>query len=62
MGKEGLNKRFTPQAADLLGKVLESAVSTVIASEPVAIPILQRFDGVYIQDGSTMGAIISWGR
>ena len=51
---QGLNKRFTPQAADFLGKVLESAVSIVIASEPVAIPILQRFNGVCIQDGSTI--------
>ena len=33
----GLNKRFTPQAANCLKKVLEAAVGTVIASEPVAI-------------------------
>lgn len=51
---QGLNKRFTPQASDCLQKVLEAAVGTVIASEPVAIPILQRFNGVHIQDGSTI--------
>ena len=48
----GLSKRFTPQASDFLQKVLETAVSTVIASEPVAIPILARFNGVHLQDSS----------
>ena len=51
---QGLNKRFTPQAADCLQKVLETAVSQVVAGEPVAIPVLQRFNGVHIQDSSTI--------
>lgn len=51
---QGLDKRFTPQAADCLQKVLETAVSQVIAGEPVAIPVLQRFNGVHIQDSSTV--------
>ena len=50
----GLSKRFTPQASDCLQKVLETAVSTVIAAEPVAISILERFNGVHIQDSSTV--------
>ena len=50
----GLSKRFTPQASDCLRKVLEEAVSTVIASDPVAIPVLQRFNGVHIQDSSVV--------
>ena len=50
----GLSKRFTPQASDCLHKVLEEAVSTVIASDPVAIPVLQRFNGVNIQDSSVI--------
>ena len=37
-------------AANFLLKVLESAVVTTIESEPVAIPILLRFNGV--QDSS----------
>ena len=48
----GLSKRFTPRASDCLQKVLETAVGTVIASDSVAIPVLQRFNGVYIQDSS----------
>lgn len=50
----GLSKRFTPQASDCLHKVLEEAVSTVIASDPVAIPVLQRFNGIHIQDSSVV--------
>lgn len=49
---QGLDKRFTPDAANFLLKVLESAVVTTIESEPVAIPILLRFNGVFIQDSS----------
>jgi len=51
---QGLNKRFTPKASDCLQKVLESAVSQVISDDPVAIPLLQRFNGVHIQDSSTV--------
>jgi len=51
---QGLNKRFTAQAADCLQKVLETAVSQVVAGESVAIPVLQRFNGVHIQDSSTI--------
>ena len=36
---QGLDKRFTPQAADCMHEVLEAAVATVIADEPVAIPV-----------------------
>jgi len=50
----GLNKRFTPEASDCLQKVLELAVSQVISDAPVVIPLLQRFNGVHIQDSSTV--------
>jgi hypothetical protein len=51
---QGLNKRFTSEASDCLRKVLEEAVSQVISDDPVAIPLLQRFNGVHIQDSSTV--------
>ena len=54
ISSQGLDKRFTPDAAKFLQEILETAVSTVIAAEPVAIPILQRFNGVFIQDSSTV--------
>jgi len=56
---QGLDKRFTPDAARFLQGILESAVSTVIAAEPVAIPILQRFNGVFIQDSSTVSSTVT---
>jgi hypothetical protein len=51
---QGLEKRFNQQAANFLHRVLEEAVNTVIAADPVAIPVLQRFNGVYLQDTSTV--------
>jgi len=51
---QGLDKRFTPQASDCLKKVLESSVETLITVDSQTIPIMQRFNGVYIQDSSTI--------
>ena len=51
---QGLNKRFTSEASDCLQKVLESAVSQVISDDPVTIPLLQRFNGVNVQDSSAV--------
>lgn len=51
---QGLDKRFTPQAADCLKQVLESSVETLITVDSQAIPIMQRFNGVYLQDSSTI--------
>jgi hypothetical protein len=42
---QALDQRFTPQAAAFLQAVLQDAVSRVITSDPVAVPILQRFPG-----------------
>lgn len=49
---QGLSKRFTKEASNFIKGTLESAVGTVIESEPVLIPLLMRFKGVYIQDSS----------
>ena len=49
---QGLDQRFTREAAALLQAVLHAAIGEVIASQPVAIPILQRFNGVIVQDSS----------
>lgn len=51
---QGLDQRFSESAADLTQAVLEQAIQEAIASEPVAIPLLQRFAGVYILDSSTV--------
>jgi hypothetical protein len=49
---QGLDQRFTKEAASFLHQVLDEAVSTIISTNPAAIPLLRRFNGVYIQDSS----------
>ena len=51
---QGLDARFTEEAAHFLQQVLQAAVQQLLAADPVAIPLLQRFNGVYLQDGSTI--------
>lgn len=54
LSPQGLEQRFTETAARLVQRVLACAVEQVIASRPVAIPILQRFEGVYLRDSSVI--------
>jgi hypothetical protein len=51
---QGLDQRFTPAAADCLKAVLDAAVASILATEPVAIPVLARFPAVTIEDSSTV--------
>jgi hypothetical protein len=53
---QGLDQRFTPCAADCLLRVLQAAVTRVLATDPVAIPVLQRFaGGVCVLDSTIIG-------
>lgn len=51
---QGLDQRFSQEGAQCLYQVLQESVKQVIESEPVAIPVLQRFKGVYLEDSSTI--------
>ena len=51
---EGLTQRFSPSAADLLQKVLAAAIQRVLAADPLAIPLLERFAGVYVEDSTVI--------
>ncbi|HEX2184860.1 MAG TPA: IS4 family transposase [Chloroflexota bacterium] len=51
---QGLDGRFSPQAAELVRQVLETAVHTLVTTDPVAIPLLARFNGVYLHDSSVV--------
>ena len=51
---QGLEQRFTEEANDCLNQVLQKAVAQAVQAEPVNIEILQRFNGVYIEDSSTI--------
>lgn len=51
---QGLEQRFTEKAARFLQHLLAYAVEQAIASRPAAVPILQRFQGVYLRDSSVI--------
>jgi hypothetical protein len=51
---QALDHRFTPAAAAAMKALLGAALHQVIAATPVAIPLLQRFKGVYVQDSTTI--------
>src|SRR5438128_4439057 len=51
---QGLDQRCTEAAAAFLEAVLGAAVQAVVAAEPVAIPLLQRFMSVVLLDCSTI--------
>lgn len=51
---QGLDQRFTQAASNCLHQVLQAALAETIQSEAVAVPVLQRFNGVYIEDSSSV--------
>jgi hypothetical protein len=51
---QGLEQRFTEEAAGFLQLLLAYAIEQVIVSRPAAVPILQRFQGVYLRDSSVI--------
>ena len=51
---QGLEQRFTKDAAEFMQIMLEETISEVIQTEAVTIPILKRFKGVYLNDSSTI--------
>jgi len=51
---QALDQRFTPAAAACLEQVLAAAVATTVTADPVAIPLLQRFPGVYVLDSTSI--------
>ena len=55
---QAIDQRMTENAASLLLDVLDAAASSVLAADPVAIELFERFNGVYIQD-STLIALPS---
>src|SRR5215210_6589614 len=51
---QGLDQRFTPQAAACLRTVLGAAAQQVVAADPVTTPLLNRFNGVYVLDSTVI--------
>lgn len=51
---EGLTQRFNEQAATLLQRVLAAGVTQVLAADPLAIPLLEHFPAVYLEDSTVI--------
>ena len=51
---QAIDQRFSFSTAALLQQILTSSIQQLIASEPVAIPLLQRFTGVRVLDSTTI--------
>lgn len=54
ISKQGLEEHWTYRTAEWLYAVLLRAVQCLISANAVALPLVQRFAGVYIEDGSTI--------
>lgn len=51
---QGVDERFTPEAATFLRGMLDFAVTQLVENDPVLIPLLNRFQGVYLLDSTTI--------
>jgi hypothetical protein len=51
---QAIDQRFTFATASLLRSILSGSLTQLIAADPVAIPLLQRFAGVRVQDSTTI--------
>jgi hypothetical protein len=51
---QAVEQRFTPALAEFLRQLLSALVAEVVAAPKVAIPLLQRFTAVFVQDSSAI--------
>jgi Transposase DDE domain len=51
---QAVDQRFTLATAALLQEIVTTSMQHLIATDPVAIPILQRFTGVRVHDSTTI--------
>lgn len=51
---QGLDKRFSRESSEFMKQVVDLGVEQMIISDSVACEIMQRFNGVYIHDSSTI--------
>lgn len=52
---QAIDQRFTTATADLLQQVLLASIQQVVATDSVAVPILQRFTSVRVHDSTSIG-------
>jgi hypothetical protein len=51
---QAISQRMTDKLADFFKQLLEAALVQVITVDPVSLPLLQRFNGVYVQDSTVI--------
>ncbi|GAC1565282.1 MAG: hypothetical protein NVS2B7_39480 [Herpetosiphon sp.] len=51
---EGLTQRFTAEAATFLEQLLAAALTRVLTADPLDIPLLGHFAGIYLEDSTTI--------
>ena len=52
ISRQAIEQRFTAEAAQTLKAILDAAASEVISADPQVLPLLEQFNGIYIQDSS----------
>ena len=51
---QSLHERFGPASARFMQSLFDETLHTLVTTDPAAIPLFERFRGVYIQDTSTV--------
>jgi hypothetical protein len=61
LSEPGLCQRFTPAASAFFLALLRAAMQVVLAAPAAALPLLERFNGVYLFDGTqlTLPAVLA---
>jgi hypothetical protein len=54
ISSQGMEQRMTAEAAEFMYQFLEGAIQQVIFTDPVMLPVLQRFHGVHLRDSSVV--------
>jgi hypothetical protein len=52
--KQGIEEHWTYKTAEWLYEVLLRAIGCLLSAKAVAVPLLRRFAGVYLEDGSSV--------
>ncbi len=52
ISRQAIEQRFTAEAAQTLKATLDAAASEMISADPQVLPLLEQFNGIYIQDSS----------
>ena len=54
ISKQGIEEHWTYRTAEWLYEVLLRAIGCTLSAKAVAVPLLRRFAGVYLEDGSSV--------